>query len=275
MATSGRSAGHRAQQVRPVVHRGGDLEAVRLEHPGQAVPQQEEVFGDDNAHGISMVTTVGPPGGLLRASTPSNAASRRSIPRRPVPRAGSAPPRPSSVTPIRSIPPACRMSIQAWPLPACLATLASSSLTAKYAADSTGGGGRPASSADQVDAQRAVQGQRADRVGQAAVGQYRRVDAADQVAQLGQRLGRSIAGLGQQRPCRGRVLVEHLPGGVQGHAHRHQPGLRAVVQVPLDPPQLRGAGVDGLGMRVCARWRSRSSSSACPAGASIKRANPP
>ena len=102
-----------------------------LEHPGQAVPQEEEVFGNDNAHGISMVTAVGPPGGLLMARMPSNGASRRSIPRSPLPRAGSAPPRPLSVTPIRSIPSACRMSIQVSRASACLATLASSSLTAK------------------------------------------------------------------------------------------------------------------------------------------------
>jgi hypothetical protein len=60
-----------------------------LQHPGQAVPQEKEVFGNDNAHGISMVTAVGPPGGLLIASTPSKTASRRSMPRSPLPRDGS------------------------------------------------------------------------------------------------------------------------------------------------------------------------------------------
>src|SRR5215469_218380 len=124
-------SGDRGQEVLPVADGGGDLHAVRLEQPGQAVPQQEEVFGDDNAHGISMFTTVGPPAGLDTASTPSNAASLRSMPASPVPRAGSAPPAPSSLTSIRSIPRSCRKSIQAWLAPACLETLASSSLTAK------------------------------------------------------------------------------------------------------------------------------------------------
>ena len=78
-----------------------------------------------------MVTAVGPPGGLLMARTPSNGASRRSIPRSPLPRAGSAPPCPLSVTPIRSIPSVCRMSIQVSRASACLDTLASSSLTVK------------------------------------------------------------------------------------------------------------------------------------------------
>jgi hypothetical protein len=82
---------------------------VGLRHARQAIPQQEEIFGDDHARGISMVIAVGPPGGLLTASTPSKRAGR------------------------------------------------------------------------------------------------------------------------------GRVAVDDLPGRVQGHAHGDQPGLRSVVQVPLDP----------------------------------------
>ena len=38
-----------------------------------------------------MPVMVGPPGGLLMARMPSNVPSRRSIPARPLPRAGSAP----------------------------------------------------------------------------------------------------------------------------------------------------------------------------------------
>src|SRR6266404_3261480 len=116
--------GHRGEQVGPVVDGRDDLQAMGLKHARQAVPQQEEVFGDGNAHGISMVTAVGPPGGLLTARTPSNGASRRSIPRSPLPRAGSAPPWPLSVTPIRSISSVCLMSIQACRASACLDTLA-------------------------------------------------------------------------------------------------------------------------------------------------------
>ena len=96
-ATSGRCSSRAGEQLRAVVDRRDDLEAVRLEQPDQAVPQEVEVLGEDNAHGTSMVTTVGPPGGLLRSSVPSNVASRRSMPRSPVPRDGSAPPLPSSV----------------------------------------------------------------------------------------------------------------------------------------------------------------------------------
>ena len=59
------------------------------------------VLGEDNAHGTSSVTRVGPPGGLDTLIVPSNAASRRVTPRMPVPAAGSAPPRPSSPTTTR------------------------------------------------------------------------------------------------------------------------------------------------------------------------------
>jgi len=73
------------------------------------------------------------------------------------------------------------------------------------------------------------------------------VNTAYQVAELGEGLGRGVAGLKQQRPRRGGILVEHLLGGAQRHAHRHQPGLRSVVQVPLDPADLRGTGVHHFG----------------------------
>src|SRR5262249_52466176 len=109
----------------------GDLKPVCLQQPYQAIPQQEEVFSDNNAHGTSMTTMVGPPGGLFTARMPSNVPSRRSTPRRPVPMAGSAPPIPSSVTAMRRTSPVCRMwisTIRAWP---SLAAFASTSATAK------------------------------------------------------------------------------------------------------------------------------------------------
>ena len=48
---------------------------MRLEQPGEPLPQEEKIFGDDNAHGTSMTTMVGPPGGLLTARMPSNVPS--------------------------------------------------------------------------------------------------------------------------------------------------------------------------------------------------------
>src|SRR5262249_52329088 len=132
----------RPQQRGRAVDRGRDLEAVGLEQPDQPVPQQEEVLGDNGAHGTSMMIMVGPPGGLLTASMPSKVPSRRSTPCSPVPWAGSAPPAPSSVTSIRSTPAAgltagrrgagvYRMRICTRRAPECLTALASASATAK------------------------------------------------------------------------------------------------------------------------------------------------
>ena len=87
-ATSGRCAGSAVEQRRAVLHRGDHLEAVCLQQADQSVPEESMVFGEDNAHGISIVTVVGPPAGLCTASVPSKVASRRSMPRSPVPRAG-------------------------------------------------------------------------------------------------------------------------------------------------------------------------------------------
>ena len=54
----------RPQQRRAVVDRLDDLEVVGLEQPDQAVPEEGEVFGEDDAHGSTIARTVGPPGGL-------------------------------------------------------------------------------------------------------------------------------------------------------------------------------------------------------------------
>src|SRR5205814_7941267 len=119
------------EQVRAGADGLGYLEAVRLQQPDQAVPQQEEVFSNNNAHGTSMTTMVGPPGGLFTARMPSNVPSRRSTPPSPLPFAGSAPPTPSSVTAMRRASPSCRMWISTVRACACLTTLASTSATAK------------------------------------------------------------------------------------------------------------------------------------------------
>ena len=70
----------RVQQRGPVVRGLHDLHAVRGEQPDQPVPQEGQVLAEDNSHGSSRVTTVGPPAGLVTAITPSKAASRRSMP---------------------------------------------------------------------------------------------------------------------------------------------------------------------------------------------------
>ncbi|REK73547.1 hypothetical protein DX116_08390 [Aeromicrobium endophyticum] len=87
---------------------------------------------------------VGPPAGLTTSIVPSKAVSRRATPDNPVPD-GDAPPTPSSSTTTTRARPSWLTSIETRSAAACLPTLASSSLTAKYTADSTGAGARPAS----------------------------------------------------------------------------------------------------------------------------------
>ena len=71
------------------------------------------------------------------------------------------------------------------------------------------------------------------------------MDAAGQVAQLGDGLLRvAVRGVQQLAGTGIHVLAELLPRQAQLHRHRDEPGLRAVVQVPLDAPQRGGRLVD-------------------------------
>ena len=70
------------------------MKPLGLEDAGQPHPQEGLVLGDDaltGRHGISRVTTVGPPAGLSTSIVPSKAASRRATPVSPQPgRVGAA-----------------------------------------------------------------------------------------------------------------------------------------------------------------------------------------
>src|SRR6202042_3160162 len=110
---------------------GHHVEVMRPQQPGQTVPQQRQVFSDDNSHGPSIVTVVGPPGGLLSSIMPSNDSSRRATPCRPVPASRRAPPRPFSPTMTARRPPTSRRPTQVDPAPLCLTTLARHSAAVK------------------------------------------------------------------------------------------------------------------------------------------------
>src|SRR5262249_38391626 len=133
-----------------VTHRCHHLLAGVDEQVREPGAQEDGVFGDHDPHGNSTMTVVGPPGGLRTCIRPPRALTRSARPWRPLPRAGSAPPTPSSVisTTRRS---RCRaMATDAFVAWACLATLARASVTTKYAVLSTGAGGRSATSTDRV-----------------------------------------------------------------------------------------------------------------------------
>ena len=93
-----RVAAHLEQQV---IRRGAlryDLEAGFAEQPRDPFTEQDAVFGDRYAHGISARTRVPPPAGLQMRSLPPCASTRSASPRSPEPRSVSAPPTPSSTT---------------------------------------------------------------------------------------------------------------------------------------------------------------------------------
>src|SRR5262249_44320554 len=123
-----------------VGHGGDHLVATVGDQPGQALPEQGSVLGDHHpqrfrpGHGRSgsrTVACVGPPGGLVISRLPSTVRTRCASPDRPLPRAGPAPPRPSSLTRSTSNSSCSATSIVtrfAW---LCLAALASSSAAQK------------------------------------------------------------------------------------------------------------------------------------------------
>ena len=91
------------------------------------------------------------------------------------------------------------MEIRARVAWACLTALVSSSAIPKYRADSIGGSSRSSTVGADGRLERAVQGQRAYGIDQPALVQHRRVDSADQFAQLGQRGGGADPRFPQQR----------------------------------------------------------------------------
>ena len=76
------------------------------------------------------------------------------------------------------------------------------------------------------------------------------MDAAHQIAELGHRRVGSGPRL-QQQPARAfDVAVEQVLGHAELQRQRDELGLRAVVEVALDPPQLQRRGVQGGGARL-------------------------
>ena len=82
-------------------------------------------------------------------------------------------------------------------------------------------------------------GDRGERVGQAAVGEQRRVDAVGELAQLLERRCQVAAELLEDRRRLRRVRPRQFARQPHAGHERDQPLLRAVVQVALDAPALR------------------------------------
>ena len=70
------------------------------------------------------------------------------------------------------------------------------------------------------------------------------MDAAGQLAQLGESLGEILLGGGQRLPRGRRVALELRADHAQAERDRDEPLLSAVVQVALEPPALGVADLD-------------------------------
>src|SRR5262249_28314390 len=68
-----------------------------VKEPRDPLAQQDRVLADHYSHGITALSLVPPPAGLVTQSSPPSAATRSERPRRPLP-SRVAPPAPSSPT---------------------------------------------------------------------------------------------------------------------------------------------------------------------------------
>src|SRR5215217_890549 len=102
-----------------------------LEEARQTLPQQHLVLRNHYSHGSSTVRTVPRSGSLSIASAPPWAAARSARPRSPEPAHGEAPPIPSSLIEIASLPLSRSALNVTWRASACLTALVSPSLAMK------------------------------------------------------------------------------------------------------------------------------------------------
>ena len=112
-----------------------------------------------------------------------------------------------------------------------------------------------------LDDNRCPPGEHLDRRPQTAIREHRGVEAASQLAQLGERHGQLVACVRQDRPGGDRVGLELRQGEPQGQRDAHQALLRAVVKIALEATSLDVPAVT-IRARDAARSSSRARSSA-------------
>ena len=113
----------------------GDLASGFAQQPGQALPEQQGVVGDDQSHdasssGIRAISSVPPSSRSLTDSRPPSASTRSASPRSPDP-LRSAPPRPSSTIRATTAPWSTVIATDARVALACLAMLVRASAQTK------------------------------------------------------------------------------------------------------------------------------------------------
>ena len=83
MTTSGAVASTVGTRLLGRAEHRDDLVAVLGQDPPQPFPQQDRVLDDQDPHGSSTSSVVGPPGGLARRTVPSTAFTRSASPASP------------------------------------------------------------------------------------------------------------------------------------------------------------------------------------------------
>ena len=200
------------------------------------------------SHRPSSDGQLGAEGGALAGRTPDHqdppaASTRSSRPVSPVPRAGSAPPTPSSRISMTRVSPSRSTSRRTSRARECL-----TAFVKRLGDDEVGGGldggGEPWRRDVRVDRQGEVGDQRLQSDAQAAVGERRGQDAVDDVAEFAARpfdVGQCLL----DEPRRRGPDLDHGARHLERDDGVHQPLLRAVVDVALQAPSgLVGGGDD-------------------------------
>ena len=250
---SGRWVGHGLDELRGVARLGHHLVPEPGQQRGQPGPHQRAVLGQHHpkahGHGSSTRIEVGPPGGLDTETVPPTTATRSASPDRPLPR------------------------LEVGPADAVVPDLQRQQAARELAVDP--GAARPAVLGDvgqrlgdheigrrldrlrrpavqperQLDRHRRAVGGLLGGGRQPPVSEHLGVDAVDELAQFGQGQLRLLMRV--RHLIGGRPGGQVKPGEAEAHRQRHQPLLRAVVQVPFNPPPFGFEGVDqtGAGLR--------------------------
>ena len=195
----GLELGHEVEQRVGVARLAHDLEAGLAQEPRQALAQDQRVVGQDYPHGSSATRRVPAPGGLSTRRVPLRASTRSARPRRPLPARGVGPAA-AVVANVEHQPAVAARRPQLDPRRAGVPGDVGQRLrrdVVRRRLDRLGQAAR------QVDVERdrdaAAVRELAERLGQAALREHRRVDAATELAQLLERLQQALPRLAHQR----------------------------------------------------------------------------